>query len=227
MSQKLDLLAFILVPGLIVAAAPASAEIIFSTGNQQYTNVNIAADVDALSITGAIGNTGINMTFDKMIGPDGTTQVSMHGQHGVAFVESFYDSANSPHTGFASITLTAQTGYGFSAGDFALDQLNSLLSPTGFVNFTATDQIGDISTGTLAIDQKGQNQYQFTGLNNELATKIVISVATSDLLQDFKALSLNVAQISVTPPVPEPPSALLLAGAATILGIGLRRQRSL
>jgi hypothetical protein len=95
------------------------------------------------------------------------------------------------------------------------------------VNFTATDQIGDISTGTLAIDQTGQNQYQFTGLNNELATKIVISVATSDLLQDFKALSLNVAQISVTPPVPEPPSALLLAGAATILGIGLRRQRSL
>ncbi len=88
------------------AIPAANATIVFHSGNHQYTNVNIAADADALSLVGDIGNTGIQMTFNNMIGPDGSTQVSMHGQHGVAFVESTHDSQQNPHTGFSSINLT-------------------------------------------------------------------------------------------------------------------------
>src|SRR5581483_9931152 len=127
MPIRTQLLAICAVSALLVATGPASATIIFGTGNQQYTNVNIAADINAAAVTGAIGNTGISMTFNTMIGPDGSTPVQMHGQHGVAFVQRAADAApGATDTGFSSISLTPQSGYGFTAGDFKLDQLNSL-----------------------------------------------------------------------------------------------------
>jgi len=157
------------------------------------------------------------MTFNTMIGPDGSTPVQMHGQHGVAFVQRAADAApGATDTGFSSISLTPQSGYGFTAGDFKLDQLNSLAAPTGFVTFTGTDQFGTPTSTTLAIAQQGQNPYQFSTLNGELVTNIVISVATSDLLEDIKQVSVDVA------PVPEPASILLVAGG--VLGIGLARR---
>lgn len=174
-------------------SVPASPGVIFQTGNQQFTNVNIAADTDALSIIGDIGNTGLQMTFDTMIGPDGTTQVTMHGQHGVAFVQSFADSQpGATDTGFASITLTAQAGYGFTGGDFELDQLNQLPSPTGILSLQGIDQFSGVSTNnTLGISENGQNPYNFYTTGREVATSIVITVATSDLLEDIKQVSLN------------------------------------
>ena len=118
---------------ILIAMQEADATVIFQTGNQQYTNVNIAADANALFVVGDIGNTGLQMTFENMIGPDGTTQVTMHGQHGMAFVESYLDSLPSAtHTGFSSLTLMAQAGYGFTAGDFALDELKEKGWPVAY-----------------------------------------------------------------------------------------------
>ena len=201
---------------LVGAMQTASATITFSTGNQQYTNVNIVADTDAMSITGDIGNTGITMTFENMIGPDGSTQVSMHGQHGVAFIESTADSVpGAAHTGFSSLTLLPQAGYGFTAGDFALDELNG--QPNGTVSFLGTDQFGVSTQQSFAIVANGQNQYQFITGDWELVTSIVISVPTTALLQDLKQLSVNVAAI------PEPSTYAMFS--VGLLGLGFWRRR--
>jgi hypothetical protein len=201
---------------LVGAMQTASATITFGTGNQQYTNVNIVADTDAMSITGDIGNTGITMTFENMIGPDGSTQVSMHGQHGVAFIESTADSVSGvAHTGFSSLTLLPQAGYGFTAGDFALDELNG--QPNGTVSFLGTDQFGVSTQQSFAIVANGQNQYQFITGDGELVPSIVIYVPTPALLQDLKQLSVNVAAI------PEPSTYAMFS--VGLLGLGFWRRR--
>jgi len=88
----------------------------------QYYNVNLAADTDAATVTGDIGNPGDQMTFDTMLGPwPNQDPIAMHCQHGVAFCKSVADSSTSNHTGFSSITLTAIGGTSWTAGDFALD----------------------------------------------------------------------------------------------------------
>jgi len=199
------------------AMQPAGATVTFHTGNVQYTNVNIAADIDAFSIVGDIGNTGLHMTFEDMIGPTGS-EVSMHGQHGVAFVESTADSGpGATHTGFSSLTLLPQAGYGFTAGDFKLDELNGLQN--GTVTFSGLDQFGAFTPQTFALGANGQNPYNFTTAGGELVTKIVITVPTANMLQDIKQLSVEVAAI------PEPSTfALLGVGLA---GIGFWRRRQL
>ena len=206
-------------PLVAAAAPPALATIVFQTGNQQYTNVNIAADTNAMTIIGDIGNTGVQMTFNTMIGPDGTAQVEMHGQNGVAYVESYADSLTSTnnHTGFSSITLTPEAGYGFTAGDFKLDQLNSLAAPSGTVTFAGEDHGVPEAPVAMSIAQTGQNPYNFYTLNGELVTSLTITVPTTDLLVDIAQVSVGVAEI------PEPSSLAVFAGGLGLLALAAHR----
>ena len=125
-------------------------------------------------------------------------------------------SVNSPHTGFCALTLTPQAGYAFTAGDFALDQLNSNVAD-GQITLTGVDQFGTPFAQTFAIDLTGQNQYNFYTTGGELVRSILIAgnVVTpaggtpyQTLFQDIKQVSLGVALI------PEP-------GTLALMGLGL------
>lgn len=204
----------------VLAVQPADATVIVQTGNQQYDNVNIAADIDAMTLTGTIANTGgVTMTFNSMIGPDYSTPVSMHGQHGVAFVESTADSVpGASHTGFSSLTLTAEPGTSWFAGDFALDQLVDHPGDV-FFEFSGNNFTTFITTGFL-LDPNGQSQFNFFGNAGEQITQLTIFVTDPTLLQDIKQVSLGVTGI----PLPEPLT-LSLFGAGLIGAGALRRRK--
>lgn len=186
------------------AAVNAQATIIFSTGNQQYNNVNFAAAVTAPTVTGQANINGVDydVLFSNMIGPDGSTQVDIHAQHGVAFLQSAHDATTDPHTGFVSLIMTPQAGFAFTAGDFKLDYLSNQLP--GTVTFQGIDQLGNLTTSTFNITAAGQDPYQFTTADGELVTSIKFSVPQSqqNKLEDIKQVSVNMA------PIPEPTTAL-------------------
>jgi len=215
----------------VTAMEPASASVVWSAGNQQYTNVNIAADVNQPLITGEIGNTGMFVTFGPMF--LGGIQQTEHGQHGVAFVENYLDSlsGNPPSTGFDLLTLSAQGNTAWTAGDLALDLVGR--TDTN-VTFTAFDGVTALQLGstagcssftttscTLALDATGQNQYNFSTIDNELITSLVMTVPTGFKMADIKQVSLD----AVVTPLPG--AVALFAGGLGLIGLcGTRRKRS-
>lgn len=188
----------------------ASATITFGTGNQQYSNVNLPNETGALSVTGTAQ--GLDVIFSNMIGPDGTTQITMHSQNGVASIENNADTGQTTQ-GFSSLTMQAQAGYGFTAGDFKLDELNDLAS--GMVTFVGTDQFGNTTTASFSIRPTGQNSYQFSTADGELVTQVVFSVPTTALLADIKSVSVDMARVNA---IPEPTT--IVAGVLLLAPLG-------
>jgi hypothetical protein len=185
--------------------------------------VNIAADTAANSIHGYVGNTGFGLTFQNMIGPDGTTQVQMHGKNGVAFIESEHDNLNpaaNDMTGFTGLTIVPDAGTGWTDGSFFLDLIKNAVA--GTVTLSGMDQLGNTTTSMFAISTNGNNPYTFNASNGEIVTKIQISVPTTSALGDFRAFSVNAVNIP-TNRVPDGGSTIMLLGAA-LGGLGAVRR---
>ena len=223
-------------------AQPASADIIFFTGNQQDVGVNFAStDPTALLIEGEIGvNSNVFMTVGPAylggLPPSGTQQ-TLHASHGAASVSNANTSA-----GFDTLLLQAFDTNGTSlttpqlpwyAGDFKLDLSGSTDTS---VTFEAFDSLGNalaIGTGgqcvsqtattcTMALDATGQAPFNFNTQAGETVSKLLITIPVGFTLSDIKQISLatNLEQIPL-------PSTLSLFGAGLgILGLLSWRKNS-
>jgi hypothetical protein len=147
----------------------------------------------------------------------------MTAKNGVAFIESFPDSLpGETNTGFSSITLSAEPGTAWTAGDFALDQL---AANSGNVSITFGGTNFSQSTSSMPLDVHGLSQYNFLASAGEDITSIKLSASSNNnLLEDLKQVSLNPVSLNVSA-VPEPSSwALMLIGFGTI-GFAMRGSR--
>ncbi|MGC8535513.1 MAG: PEP-CTERM sorting domain-containing protein [Rhizomicrobium sp.] len=229
MSMKAKLLGAAAAMVLVSAgSAPSWADIIYQTGNQQYYNVNIVSATNADSVTGDIGNTGTTMTFNSMIGPYSgvVSPYEMHCQNGVAYCESYADSSvpTSQHTGFSSLTLSAEPGTAWTAGDLALDLLGRTNSTVTFMAYFQNVLVPCTGAGcnSLTIDATGQNHYNWFTFNGEKIDKLVIASTDPYNLADIKQVSL---QPSGLPQVPEPATWALFGAALAGLGFATSRRR--
>ena len=196
----------------------ASATITFDTGNQQYNNVNFVAAQSAPTVTGyaTIGGQDLAVYFLNGVGPDGFTSINLHAQHGVAFVENVADAASStPQIGFSSITIKPQEGYGFTAGDFKIDEINSG-SLQGLVTLYGVDQFGNVTHQIFDLSPHGQNPFQFWTGDGELVTSLTFTTPTDSLMADIKQVSVNMA-----PVIPEPTTVASVAILLVPMGLGL------
>ena len=199
----------------LAAISPAFADVTFTTGNQQYTNVNMDAQTGSTA-SGQIGSTGPSVTFENMV--SGVVDDTIHAGNGVAFIQN-----NDTTAGFSSVDMVAQSGTGWTAGDFKLDLLNSVTCPSAgcFVSFTTLEADGSTKISKLLIKDNGQSPYQFTTSLGEIVTMITFGTEDPTLLADIKQVSLQATNV-----VPLPGALPLFATGLAGLGmLNWRRKR--
>ena len=142
--------------------------------------------------------------------PTASPPITLHGQHGVAFVEAF-----NPVDQVYRLTIRAEVGYAFSDIDWKLDAVPPL---DGLVTFTAYDVCKAIislnsGTDTFFFDHNGQNPFH---AHADAATPIAMLVIDSTVpILDIKQVSVNL--------VPGPSA--LAAGGMLAVAFGRRRRR--
>jgi len=191
--------ALILVASL---TSTVSADMVFNTGNNQYTNVNIQADQSAMTILANVDSDANNViTFRGADAGPSFVPIVLHGQHGVAFVEAF-----NPVDTIYRFTIRADSNHYITAADWKLDAAPPV---DGTVSFLAYDSGGNLippvgGLNTFAISHNGQNPYGFTTTNGSLVRTLVIESTVP---------MLDIKQVSVNTAVPEP-------GSVALLGLG-------
>lgn len=187
----------------------ASADVVFQTGNFQLTNVNFdSTDPTAMTITGNVGNTGHFVFFNGFGASPTYTPVLLHASHGAASI-----SQGNINDHIFQLTLTAETGFAFSAMDWKLD---AHPPSDGQVTFTAYDSQGNViadgGVNTFFFDHNGQNPFHAHTTGGSMISMLVIT-STVPIL-DIKQVSVDVV------PIPAP-----TAAAAAGLACGLLASR--
>lgn len=190
--------------GVGLACGAANADVQFQTGNIQYSNVNIAADIHAITVAGEVDHTGVNVYFEGFGTGPGFSPVELHGQHGVAFIEVMHPDVDQ----LFKLTVTAQAGWAFANMDWKLD---AMPPNDGNLTFFALDAGGNVlalssGTNSFAFDHNGQNPFHVhTSGGSTISTLEIYSTVA---IADLKQISVDLV------PIPTPGTPGLLAFGA-------------
>ena len=174
--------------------------------------------------TTIVGNTNpapvYNVYVDSLV-----TDVSLHGNG------SNVNNSLGQGSGFTSLLIRPESGWGWSTIDFQLDSLyKDQPIDIGGLSFTAKDQSGN----SFSMDanfpwegDKGENQhYRFDALDGQLITSLQLDytdpLGNGNLISDMHNIDVKSAQV---PAVPVPPSLGLLMSGLAGLGV-LGRSKS-
>lgn len=211
---RIPLLMTLLAVAVFGSASRSHAGIIYGTGNQQGTNVNLPTSSAQTTITGTVNNTGIDVTFNGF--DNLNNALLLDSKSGGATI-----SANDKNANFSSITFTAEAGFAFTAGDF---NLSTKSKDAGNLYFFAYDANNNLITPTGTNTFAWVNGSGIFNFNTDAGSLVSSFKIVSDLdMEDFKSLSVNAQSIQS---VPEPTSTLAFAGVAAMCGLYRLRRRN-
>lgn len=198
-----DSLLAVVALSVLLGARTASADVIFTVGNNPQPNeenILFQTPETGTTITGNTSQTDVPVNFSTLTGQ--TLYQTAQGQADILSSSSLNSSA------LTSLKITAP-GYGF--GDFIMNPLNG----TGTATVTVTDNQNNVFQYALG---NGQNYLTITTANGEYITEIQITMSQGGYFQQFKQPRISdlctLGAGGTCTPVPEPAS-------IAILGIGL------
>jgi hypothetical protein len=198
-----------LAAALALLAGPASATIVFGTGNP-------GGGLDTLTLPQAGDDDGSDALLVGTVNP-ADTQVSITGDENI-------DSASSGQSRVVAsdgstldfLNFALQGGFGATTFVFNLNNVGSI----GAVILQAADQFGHTYTSSPFSLGSGENFFNVTTLDDQLITKVsFLSTPLADVRQ------IRLGDVQLISAIPEPASwSLLIAGLAGV-GALLRRRR--